>query len=117
MFKYIQEIIDESPEEFVGKAEAPAATHLFEVDDEKKPINEDKSRLYHRLTAKLLYLCKRAPPDMQTAVSFLCTRVKAPTEDDWKKLGRAIRYLRSSKWLPLTLEAEQTMNIKWWVDA
>ena len=82
MFKYIQEIIDESPEEFVGKAETPAATHLFEVDDEKKPIKEKKSRLYHHLTTKLLYLCKRARPDMQTAVSFLCTRVKASTEDN-----------------------------------
>ena len=35
--------------------------------------------------AKLLFLCKRAHPDIQTAVAFLTTRVMAPDEDNYKK--------------------------------
>ena len=44
----------------------------------------------------MLFLCKRARPDIQTAVAFLTTRVKGPDEDDWKKLRRCIKYLRHS---------------------
>ena len=67
--------------------------------------------------AKCLFLCKRARPDIQTAVSFLCTRVKCPDEDDWKKLKRMFQYLRGTRELVLTLEGEDLRVIKWWVDA
>jgi hypothetical protein len=40
-----------------------------------------------------------------------------PNVDDWKKLTRGIQYLRGSKELYLTLEADDGINIKWWVDA
>ena len=65
----------------------------------------------------LLYLSKKTRPDIQVAVSFLSTRVKLPTCDDWKKLGRCVRYLAATKDLPLTLEASGNGIIKWWVDA
>jgi len=73
--------------------------------------------MFHHNTAKLLFLCKRARPDLQTAVAFLCTRVKMPDVDDYKKLCRVMRYLRATKQMPLTLEADSTNVIKWWVDA
>jgi len=65
----------------------------------------------------LLYLSKKTRPDILIAVSFLSTRVKAPTYDDWKKLGRCIRHLAVTKDLPLTLEASGNGTIRWWVDA
>ena len=65
----------------------------------------------------LLYLSKKTRPDILIAVSFLSTRVKAPTYDDWKKLGRCIRHLAVTKDLPLTLEASGNGIIRWWVDA
>ena len=37
--------------------------------------------------------------------------------DDFKKLGRCLRYLRDSKHLLLTLEADDMTAIQWWVDA
>jgi hypothetical protein len=68
--------------------------------------------------AKLLFLSRRARPDIQTAVAFLCTRVKSvpPDTDDYKKLARCMRYLRQSAFLPLILEGGMTNIIKWWVD-
>lgn len=71
----------------------------------------------HHRVARLLFLCKRARPDLQVAVAFLSTRVKSPDCDDWKKLKRAIQYLRSMRTLLLTLEAEDSHIVKWWVDA
>jgi hypothetical protein len=54
---------------------------------------------------------------VQTAVAFLCTRVKAPDVDDCKKLCRVMCYLRATWTMPLTLEADETNIIKWWADA
>jgi hypothetical protein len=70
------------------------------------------------MTAKLLFLGKRAHPDIQTAITFLTTRVKRPDKDDYKKLGRVIKYLRGSpEDLALTLEGDDAHVVKWWVDA
>ena len=73
--------------------------------------------MYHHLTTKLLYLAKRVRPDLQPAVSFLCTRVQSPDKDDWKKLGRCLTFLRDTKHEPLTLSADGSWTIRWWVDA
>jgi hypothetical protein len=73
--------------------------------------------MFHHHTAKLLFLSKRARPDIQTAVTFLTTRVREPDEDDYKKLARCMKYLRGSIDLPLTLEADNLSVVKWWVDA
>jgi hypothetical protein len=51
------------------------------------------------------------------AVAFLCTRVKSPDVNDWKKLGRGIMYLRGTPDLPLTLKAGDMSILKWWIDA
>jgi hypothetical protein len=73
--------------------------------------------MYHHNAAKLLFLSKRARPDVQTAVAFLSTRVKLPDADDSKKLARTLKYLRGTLYMPLTLEADDIEIIKWWVDA
>jgi len=73
--------------------------------------------MFHHITAKLLFLCKRARPDVQAATAFLCTRVKAPDVDDYKKLGRVMRYLRATRDMVLTIKCDNVSIIKWWVDA
>ena len=69
------------------------------------------------MTAKLLYLSKRTRPDIQTAVAFLTTHVSSPDYDDYKKLGRCLKYVAETKELPLVLEAVGLHSICWWVDA
>lgn len=76
-----------------------------------------KAEFFHRFVAKLLYLSKRARPDIATAIAFLTTRVKEPDGDDWNKLCRCIWYLNNTVSLALTLEATNNPVIKLWVDA
>ena len=73
--------------------------------------------VFHHTTAQLLFLSSRARRDIQTAVAFLTTRVKAPDEDDWGKLKRVLRYLKGTRGLRLTLTASDMSTVKWWIDA
>eukprot|EP00957_Ditylum_brightwellii_P207069 15351344-Ditylum_brightwellii.AAC.1 len=84
MTAYVKEIIEDFPETIDGSTTTPAADHLFQVNDSAKKLDEQQARQFHTSTAKLLFLCKRARQDIQTAVAFLTTRVKEPDSDDWK---------------------------------
>jgi hypothetical protein len=117
MTDYVKGMLEGLPSDMDGKAATPAANHLFEVKQEPELLCESAADMFHHNVAKLLFLCKRARPDIQTAVAFLCTRVKAPDTDDYKKLARVMRYLRGTVDMPLILEADDTHIIKWWVDA
>ena len=117
MLDYVDKMLKKLPVDFRGEAATPAADHLFQVNEECAKVDEEKAQLYHHTVAKALFLCKRARPDLQTAVAFLSTRVREPDEDDYKKLKRMVQYLRATKNLFLTLEADNLQVIKWWVDA
>jgi len=43
--------------------------------------------------------------------------VKLPDVDDYKKMCQVMQYLHATKLMSLTLEADSTNVIKWWVDA
>ena len=91
--------------------------NFFDVDYTAEKLSKESSNFFHHNVAKRLFLCKQARPDIQTAVAFLCTRVKSPNIDDYKKLGRVMNYLQSNPSLPLTLEADSSGILNWWVDA
>jgi hypothetical protein len=100
MFDYLQNMFDELPADMDGEAATPAAAHLFQVNEiDPEKLSEDRAQLFHHNVAKLLFLSRRARPDIQTAVAFLCTRVKSPDTDDYKKLARCMKYLRQSAFL------------------
>ncbi len=72
--------------DMAGTDITPAASNLFTVRKDVNKLDNEMSKTYHHLMAKLLYLCKRARPELQTVISFLMTQVTQPDEDDWKKL-------------------------------
>ena len=118
MPQYIEDLLAECPDSIMkGSSATPAANYLFQTNDNAEKLNTLDAVLYHHLVAKLLYLGKRTRPDLLTVISFLCTRIQCPDVDDFKKLGRCLQYLRDSKHLSLTLEAEDMTVIQWWVDA
>ena len=84
---YVEGILDEAPDDMDGNAVTLAPLNLYTIRDDVEKLDDEHAKMYHHLTAKLLYLCKRARPDLQTAVSFLTTRVTQPDKDDWKKLS------------------------------
>mmetsp|Transcript_16222 Transcript_16222/g.24506 ORF Transcript_16222/g.24506 Transcript_16222/m.24506 type:complete len:201 (+) Transcript_16222:1821-2423(+) len=115
MIDCIERLIADTPEELLkGTATSPAANHLFQVNEMSKKLETSSAVIYHHLTAHLLYLGKWTRPNLLLAVSFLCTRVQLPDEDDWKKLGRFLRDTKNDK---LTLQADNNKPVQWWIDA
>ena len=71
---------------------------------------------FHHIVARLFFLCKRVRPDLQTAAAFLCTRVKKPDTDDYKKLSLTLKYLHTTVSIPLILGMDGTNTVSRWVD-
>ena len=73
--------------------------------------------MFHTVTAQGLFLCKRARPDICPAIAYLTTHVNAPNEDDWSKLSRMMKFLKQTVKDRLTLRADGTGELRWYVDA
>ena len=117
MYNFIRDMLEEVPKEMIGADVTPAADHLFKVSESPKYLDNKRAELFHHFVAKCLFLCKRARPDIHPTVAFLTTRVQKPDQDDWKKLGRMMKYLRKTLYMALTLEIDDIQIIKWFIDA
>jgi hypothetical protein len=80
-------------------------------------LSKHKAELFHTFVAKGLFLCKRARPDIQPAISFLSTRVKGANQGDWFKLQNMMGFLKKTQDDVLALEADDLGIITWFVDA
>lgn len=116
MEEYLGGVLENVPEDMDGHATTPAADHLFKTRDSAAKLDRKTAVIFHRITAQLLFVSQRGRPDLRTAVSFLTKRVKSPDEDDYKKLARAIKYIRRTKFLRLTIEATYLDQNHWFID-
>jgi hypothetical protein len=103
-YDYLKKLFNDLPEDMLGGLKHTAAPeYLFKTTDESCLLNESKKEEFHNITAKTLWVSQRTRPDTQLAVGFCCTRVKEPTEHDWKKLKHLMRYLWTTRFLPLII--------------
>ena len=79
-------------------------------------LSNKKQEDFHTFVAKGLFASKRAHPDIQPTIAVLTTRVKGPTDGDWKKLMRLMKYLNGTQDMVLTLAANDLHVVKWYVD-
>ena len=82
MYDYLEDILAEALDDFNGEDVTPAVSDLFQVDEAGRKHDRQTIDTFHRFVARFLYMAKRARPDLQVAVAFLCKRVKAPNVGD-----------------------------------
>jgi len=75
----------------------PADENVFELNLDSVLLSRRESRVFHTIVAKLLYYSMRVKPEIQVAVSFLTTRVIAPTNDDLVKLVHVLGYVKRTR--------------------
>jgi hypothetical protein len=112
---YVTDMLEEY--EVEGCAVTAATEKLFEVAVDSKVLPRERAEQYHSRVAKLLYLAKRVRPDTLKAVAFLSTRVRAPTEQDWGKLDRVLRYINCTQDMGMCSEAGSGITVLAYVDA
>ena len=113
MTDYVEDMLEEFPYELNNRiTKTPATENIFSIDESPR-LDEQRAAILHTYVAKCLFLCKRARPDIQVPVAFLTTRVKEPTEQDWYKLLRMLKFLKSTKHDVLTLSADDLTMMKW----
>ena len=118
MSKYVSNMVDDFPVKFktTDSALTPAGESLFQEGQSKK-LDRQRAEEFHTAVAKALFVAKRARPDIHPTVAVLCTRVRDPTETDWQKLIRLLKYLNGTRKKRLTMRADNLRVVKWYVDA
>ena len=101
----------------LGTKSSAGASNLFEVDEDSENLSPRKAEAFHSLVAKILFSTKRARPETGLSISFLTTRVREPSIQDWKKLVHLFKYLRGTQDIPLILRADGSGILKWYMDA
>ena len=96
---------------------SPCSQQLFVINKSPLPDQARKEDFHTLLSRKHSSSAKRARPDIQLAISFLSTRVKTPTEQDWNKLHRMMKFLRDTANDVMTLTADNLSLIQFSIDA
>ena len=90
---YTTDVINDLPGGFVDTTLSPTCNPIFTRNNNQTKVIPKKSEMFHHHAVKLLYLSKWDRPDIQTAVSSLCTKVQNPDIYDIKKLIHTMKYL------------------------
>ena len=98
-------------------AASPAANYLFMVKENTAKIGPRRKEIFHSTVAQLLFLSIWMRPNILMMVTFLCTRVKEPDEDDWKKLIRVLGYLNGTRKLFLKIGIDDSNQMRFYADA
>ena len=103
MYDYLDDILLKAPDKMNVTDVTPAAQQLFHVDENSPKLNDATTIFFYRMMVRFLYAAKRARPDIQVAIVFLCKQVKCTNQGDWKKLGQLVRYVWETIHIPLVL--------------
>jgi hypothetical protein len=121
MTEYIRQMIKEYPKELRERV-SPTRDDLFHDDADTKesfhgqPCEED-TKLFHRMAAKLLYLAKRARPDISLATHYLCTKTRNPSFRDIEKLEHLLGYLMATISRARIIDSSEFKRLQVYVDA
>ena len=94
MTEYVMKMVKDFPDELRDGIILPWTERLFKVDDHSPTLETEHAKTMYSFVMKAMFVCKRARPDVQTAVTFLATRVKSPTDQDYKKLVCIMEFLK-----------------------
>ena len=98
-------------------ASTPAQRHLRDTREDAELLSGKKCEVFHSVVAKLLYITKRARPDLETTIAYFCTRFTKSDTDDWEKLQRLISFIKGTINDTRITGAKNLHEIFTWIDA
>jgi len=109
-------MVEDFPYELKSKVAGPWTEKLLKSYESVRALNDERIKNFHICMMKAMFLSKRGKPDVNHAISILSTRVKESIEGDWKKVLRVMNFIKNTRDDILTLEADNSQEIKWYVD-
>jgi hypothetical protein len=92
----------------------PACEDLADSDDDSYPTG---TKDYLSLVMSLMYLARFTRPDINFAVSYLATKSSAPTEQQYNRLLRVLRYLAGTSEVGLSFSSSAPFKPAIYADA
>jgi hypothetical protein len=114
---YIEGMLEEFPFPIGSIKKTPWTEKLLKINEDANKLEEERRSIFHTFVMKGMFLCKRARPDIDQAIGFLSSRVNEANEEDWKKLLRVLSFLKGTIDDVLTLEADDSNTLTWYIDA
>ena len=115
MEKFIADLLADN--QVTGYAATPATANLFTIDDSSALLDDVQAYKFHSCVASIAYAAKRTKPETLTTIAFLSTRVSAPTQQDWDKLQRLLKYINATQPRGIILEANKNICVLAYIDA
>ena len=85
------------------------------VDEYGEKLSKEKSEIFHKIVANMVFTTKRARPDTGTSISYLMTRLREPDQRDWLKMVHLFKYIIGTNDLPLILIADKNAILKCYI--
>lgn len=117
-FAKVADMVDNGPIK-LSRSETsmtPAGADLMSRDENAKMLDKIRKEQFHNIVAKGIFIAKRSRPDIQPTIAVLATRVKTPSEADWIKMVKLLKYLNGSRRKCLCLRIDKLNVLKWYVD-
>ena len=95
MYDYLEDMIFQAADDLKNShSYYPGYDQLFKVDQNSPGLSQKDVDIFHRHVARLLFASKRARPDIQVCVAFLCTRVNRQQNKTTRSLEELLVILR-----------------------
>lgn len=102
----------------VGTEDMPHGEDFFSADLDSPFLSVDGTARYVSMAMSLLFTCNRVRSDVFLHTSFLCTRLKFPTEEDLAKLERVMRYIAGTIDYGIVFSSgDADLRVFAWIDA
>ena len=102
------------PEE---QPKTPATENLFRSIAESPSLGPALAKIIHSVTARILFVSGRGRPDLALFIAFMTKKVLSPTQEDGRKLLRALRYMAHTSGAVLTLGYRGVPSLHVFIDA
>ena len=87
VFDYLEDVIVECTEDLVNSySYCPGNNQIIKVVGDSPKFPPKDTELFHHYFIRLLFASKRARPDIQVYVTFLCIQVRSPKKQDYINL-------------------------------
>jgi hypothetical protein len=93
--------------EVTGMASTPSTLDLFDVDPDSPLLDKKRQQRFHTAVNTILYPATHGRWDLILTFSVLAKKVNCPTEQDWQRLMRLLKYLNASADKYLSLRADE----------